>query len=177
MTELTLLGEGESFKRDACALIKKTDFFRDFSPGDVEYLATWVKAYAAPVGTYIFKEGSTTASLCFLVEGDISVFKETTPSEHLKIADISSGGTIGEMGIVDGHPLSASAIAASDSVVLLMTRTDFEDLVHAECALGVKLLWKISQIISMRLRQTTGLLAEISITQASFFKTERKKAD
>lgn len=177
MTELTLLGEGESFRQEACALIKKSDFFQDFSPGDIEYLSNWVKAYSAPVGTYIFKEGSTAASLCFLVEGDISIFKETTPTEHLKIADISSGGTIGEMGIVDGYPLSASAIAASDSIVLLMPRTDFEDLVHTQCALGVKLLWKISQIISMRLRQTTGLLAEISITQASFFKTEKKKAD
>ncbi|MDX1518787.1 MAG: cyclic nucleotide-binding domain-containing protein, partial [Gammaproteobacteria bacterium] len=155
-------------------LIARTDFFRDFAPGDIEFLATWVKAYKAPVGAYIFKEGSTAASLCFLVEGDISIFKETTPNEHLKIADISSGGTIGEMGIVDGNPLSASAIAASESVVLLMSRTDFEDLVHDRCALGVKLLWKISQIISLRLRQTTGLLAEISITQASFFKTEQR---
>ncbi len=175
MTDLILLGEGDGFKDKACELIKKTDFFRDFSPADIEFLSGWVKAYSAPSGTYIFKEGGTMASLCFLVDGDISIFKETTPNEHLKIADISSGGTIGEMGIVDGQPLSASAIAASDSTVLLMSRNDFEDLVHEQCALGVKLLWKISQIISLRLRQTTGLLAEISITQASFFKTERKQ--
>ncbi len=175
MTELTLLGEGDSFKEQACDLISRTDFFSDFPPGDIEYLANWVKAYSAPVGTYIFKEGSTSASLCFLVDGEISIFKETTPNEHMKIADISSGGTIGEMGIVDGKPLSASAIAASDSVVLLMSRNDFEDLVHDRCALGVKLLWKIAQIISLRLRQTTGLLAEISISQATFFKTEQKK--
>lgn len=175
MSELILLGEGESFLEETCELITKTDFFQDFAPGDIKYLANWVRAYSAPVGSYIFKEGSTKASLCFLVEGDISIFKETTPNEHLKIADISSGGTIGEMGIVDGHPLSASAIAASDSIVLLMSRTDFEDLVHDQCALGVKLLWKISQIISLRLRQTTGLLAEISITQASFFKTEPRE--
>lgn len=171
MSELQLLGEGDEFLDKACELIRKTEFFEDFSPADIRYFARWVKAYSAPVGTYIFKEGSTTASLCFLVEGDISIFKETTPSEHLKIADISAGGTIGEMGIVDGNPLSASAIAASDTIVLLMNREDFQDLVHDQCALGVRLLWKISQIISLRLRQTTGLLAEISITQASLSAT------
>ena len=175
MSELTLMGEGDTFRETTCKLIKKTDFFSDFAPGDIEYLSNWVKAYSAPTGTYIFKEGSTSASLCFLVKGDISIFKETTPNEHMKIADISAGGTIGEMGIVDGHPLSASAIATSDAVVLLMDRVDFEDLVHAQCALGVKLLWKISQIISLRLRQTTGLLAEISISRSNFFKPAESK--
>jgi len=174
MSELLLLGGGDSFRETTCKLIRKTDFFADFSPGDIEYIANWVKAYSAPVGAYIFKEGSASACLCFLVEGNISIFKETTPNEHMKIADITAGGTIGEMGIVDGNPLSASAIAAGDSVVLLMSREDFRDLVHDQCALGVRLLWKIAQIISLRLRQTTGLLAEISVTRAGFLPTTEK---
>jgi CRP-like cAMP-binding protein len=83
----------------------------------------------------------------------------------MKIADIKAGGTIGEMGIVDGRPLSASAIASTDSVILMITRADFSTLVKENGDLGVKLFWNIARIISMRLRQTTGLLAEISLTQ------------
>jgi len=165
MDGLILLGEGESSHETVCELIEKFNFFSDMDRSEIEMLAIWIKGYSAPVGSYIFKEGSTSASLCFIVEGDISIFKETTPGEHMKIADIRAGGTIGEMGIIDGRPLSASAIASKDSVVLMISRNDFRKLVKENGDLGVKLLWNIARIISMRLRQTTGLLAEISLTQ------------
>ena len=165
MNGLELLGEGESSHETVCELIEKFNFFSDLDRDEIELLAAWVKAYSAPVGSYIFKEGSTSAGLCFIVQGDVSIFKETTPDEHMKIADIRAGGTIGEMGIIDGRPLSASAIASKDSVILMITRNDFRNLVKENGNLGVKLLWNIARIISMRLRQTTGLLAEISLAQ------------
>jgi CRP/FNR family transcriptional regulator len=160
-----MLGEGESSHETVCDLIEKFKFFSDLDREEIKMLAVWLKAYSAPVGANVFQEGSTNACLCFIVEGDIAIFKETTPNEHLKIADIRAGGTIGEMGIIDGRPLSASAIASIDSVILMITRNDFRNLVKENGNLGVKLLWNIASIISMRLRQTTGLLAEISLTQ------------
>jgi len=165
MDGLEMLGEGESSHETVCELIEKFNFFSDLNRKEIDMLAAWLKAYAAPVGANVFQEGSTNACLCFIVEGDISIFKETTPNEHMKIADIMAGGTIGEMGIIDGRPLSASAIASTDSVILMITRNDFRNLVKKNGDLGVKLLWNIASIISMRLRQTTGLLAEISLTQ------------
>ena len=167
MNGLKLLGEDDASHETVCDLIETFNFFSDLDRNEIEVLGEWVKAYSAPVGTYIFKEGSTSASLCFIVEGDVSIFKETTPNEHMKIADIKAGGTIGEMGIVDGRPLSASAIASTASVILMIARSDFSNLVKKNGNLGVKLIWNIARIISMRLRQTTGLLAEISLTQIS----------
>ena len=164
MNGLKQLGEGESSHETVCDLIEKFKFFSDLERDEIEALAVWIKAYSASVGVSIFKEGSTSASLCFIVEGDISIFKETTPSEHMKIADIMAGGVIGEMGIIDGRPLSASAIASTDAVILMITRNDFRTLIKENGNLGVKLLWNIARIISMRLRQTTGLLAEISLS-------------
>ena len=85
----------------------------------------------------------------------------------IKVADIKAGGSIGEMGILDGEPVSASAIASVDSVVFTISGADFEKLVSENEKLGVKLLWKIGKIISLRLRRTTGLLAEISISKSN----------
>jgi CRP-like cAMP-binding protein len=70
------------------------------------------------------------------------------------------------MGILDDEPVSASAIATVDSVVFIITGPDFKKLVSENHALDVKLLWKIGKIISLRLRRTTGLLAEISIAKS-----------
>ena len=58
-------------------------------------------------------------------------------------------------------PLSASVIATQDSVVLMMTRLDFDRLVEQHHAIGVKLLRRIAVTISLRLRKTTGRLADL----------------
>jgi CRP/FNR family transcriptional regulator, cyclic AMP receptor protein len=100
-----------------------------------------------------------------IAEGEISIFKEISKSEHLKVADIKAGGSIGEMGILDEEPISASAIASISSIVFLISGGDFKKMVSENESLGVKLLWKIGKIISVRLRKTTGLLAEISISK------------
>ena len=167
MSEMKLINEGQASFDAVKEYLKKTQFFSDLEDTDISELSKWIRVYSAETGTNIFTEGSTDASLCFIAEGEVSIFKETSPSEFLKIADVIAGGTIGEMAIIDGRPLSASAIASINSTVLMVTRADFDKLVKENSELAVKLLWRIAQIISLRLRQTTGLLAEISLSQVS----------
>lgn len=167
MSEMKLVSEGAASFEAVKDFFGKTQFFSDLHDEDISKLVNWVRVYSASSGTSIFTEGSVDASLCFIAAGEVSIFKETTPSEFVKIADIHAGGTIGEMAIIDGRPLSASAIASKQTTVLMITRVDFDKLVKENSELGIKLLWRISQIISLRLRQTTGLLAEISLSQSN----------
>ncbi len=100
--------------------------------------------------------------LCIVVDGEINILKQTNPADdHIKIAEIKSGASIGEMGVVDGQPLSATAVTSKDSTVLIITRDDFQNLMKKNSNLGVKVLLKIAEIISVRLRHTTGRLADI----------------
>ncbi len=160
MSELKLLGEGESNRETIYELIEKSSFLADLEADEIEKLAQWMKAYSASMGTYILREGDENACLCIIVEGEIDIFKGATSDKHIKIASIPAGGTIGEMGVVDGEALSATAIASKDSVVLILSRTEFQNLVKSNDRLGIKLLWKLAKIISTRLRKTTGRLAD-----------------
>ena len=164
MNKLNLLGDGESIQGTVRALIEKTSFFSGLEHDEIEILTQWAKVYSALTGTFILKEGDEDTCLCIIMEGEIGIFKESTNNKHIKIANIMAGEVIGEMGIIDGEPFSASAIASEDSVILLITRTDFENLVKRHESLGNKLLWKIAKIISLRLRQTTVRLADILST-------------
>ncbi|MFT7459322.1 MAG: CRP/FNR family cyclic AMP-dependent transcriptional regulator [Planctomycetota bacterium] len=114
----------------------------------------------------LLKEGGENASLCIIVEGDVNIFKETTYNEHVKIAEIKKGASIGEMGVIDGQPLSASAVTSQDSIVLVMTPDDFNNLMEKNSNLGVKILLHLSRIISLRLRHTTTRLADLLATKA-----------
>ena len=161
MKELQLLDDGDSFRKATSKLIKESNFFSDFDHDEIELLSRWFKAYTADTGCVVLNEGDKSNCLCILIRGVINIFKGLPNDEQLKIADISSGESIGEMGIIDGEPFSASAIASKDSVVLLITREDFEDIVNQHGELGNKLLWKLARILTTRLRQTTKRLAAL----------------
>jgi CRP/FNR family transcriptional regulator, cyclic AMP receptor protein len=161
LKELHLLDDGDSFRKSAYKSIKESEFFSDFDDGDIEILARWTKAYSADTGCVVLNEGDKSNCLCIIIKGVINIFKGLPNDEQLKIAEITAGESIGEMGIIDGEPFSASAIASEDSIVLLITREDFEDIVNQNIELGNRLLWKLARILTARLRHTTKRLAEL----------------
>jgi len=159
LKELQLLDNGDSFRESAYKYIKESDFFSDLDDEEIKILARWTKAYSADTGCVVLNEGDKSNCLCIIIKGVINIFKKL-PDEHLKVAEVSTGESIGEMGIIDGEPFSASGIASEDSIVLLITREDFEDIINQNLELGNKLLWKLARILTSRLRHTTKRLAE-----------------
>lgn len=164
--EMSLLAESDDVHGRLHDLIAQSGFFSDLDRDEIAMLAIWIKAFSAPTGTMLLKEGGENASLCIIVEGDVNIFKETTYNEHVKIAEIKKGASIGEMGVIDGQPLSASAVTSQDSIVLVMTPDDFNNLMEKNSNLGVKILLHLSRIISLRLRHTTTRLADLLATKA-----------
>jgi len=65
------------------------------------------------------------------------------------------------MSALDGQPYSATAIAAESSVLILLTRDKLHRITEEYPRLGVKLLWKLTRLLSQRLRQTTGKLVDL----------------
>lgn len=161
MNENKPFPESKSVSTPVAVLIRKSDFFSGFDVAEIDILSQWIRACAFSAGTFILKEGNDENCLCILLEGTVDIYKNTEPDKHLKIASIRPGETIGEMGVVDGQPFSASVIASQDSVVLIITRQDFDTLTEQHEKIGIKLFKKIAATISARLRNTTGRLADL----------------
>lgn len=163
MPEMKLIADRTGSREIICELIEKSQFFSDLERDEIEMLAYWMKAFMAPAGTLVLKEGAENSScLCIIVEGKVNIFKQSEPNDdHVKIAEIESGASIGEMSVIDGKPLSASAISLTDATILIMTRDDFQNLLKKNSNLGIKILYRVAKLISERLRTTTGRLADL----------------
>jgi len=159
--EPALLADSDEVHGTLYDLIERAGFFTTLDRDEIVMLALWMKAYSAPTGTMLLEEGDPNASLNIIVDGEVNIFKETAYNEHVKIAEISKGDSIGEMGVIDGEPLSASAVTSQDTIVLVMTPVDFNNLMEKNSNLGVKILLHLSRIISLRLRHTTRRLADL----------------
>lgn len=157
---LELLGDGSAFKEELCDMIESVQIFSDFTRGEVEIVAGYARAYAADTGITIFHEGQKGAFMCIIIKGKIHIYKETLERDRKRVITIRAGRTLGEMSIIDDLPHSATAITAEPVTLVMIPKYSFEKLTKENPSLGVKIFWKLARLMSLRLRQTTGILLD-----------------
>jgi CRP/FNR family transcriptional regulator, cyclic AMP receptor protein len=157
---LELLGDGDAFRGELCSMIERTQMFKDFSRADIEHLARYARAYKVAKGKTIFREGQKAAFLCVIVDGVVDVIKKTDAHEPKKINSIRAGRSFGEMAVLDDMPHSATTVAADAVKLVMITKQKLEQLANDNPTLGVKVLWQLAKLMSLRLRQTTGSLVD-----------------
>jgi CRP-like cAMP-binding protein len=141
-------------------MLKSAKGFEDFNESDLACLAQHMKAYRVLGGNTIFRERDTNSYLCVLIEGRISVYKEDRNSEIKLLTTIPQGRIFGEVSVVDNFPHSASLIAESDVIIVLMSREGFRQCVNDNSIIGVRLLGLIVHLLCARLRSTSGQLVD-----------------
>jgi CRP/FNR family transcriptional regulator, cyclic AMP receptor protein len=146
--------------RARAELLDATRWANDFTWPEIESLAAHLTLVRKQRGESVFREGDRDPSLFVIAQGAIAILKNDAEEHEKLLARLGPGQTIGEMALLDGEPRSATARAAEDVVLLVLTRGGLDRLVDEKPRLGVKLLWKLARLLSQRLRQTSGALAE-----------------
>lgn len=158
---MELIGEGDSFKNELCEMIESAQMFNDFPRSDTEVIAAYARAYSVRKGSTIFKEGGKGSFMCLVVDGRVDVRKESEDGvTSRRITAIRPGKTMGEMALLDELPHSATTVAVEDTTLVLITKFHFDRLNEEHPALGNRILRKIAKLLSLRLRQTTGILSD-----------------
>ena len=157
---LDLLGDGDSFRDELCGMIENAPMFSSLSRHEVEILSEYMRGYRAKDGAIIFEEGSKGLFMCVLVEGRVDIFKDSPGDGKKKVAKVRPGKSMGEMSMLDGMPHSATSIASENCILLMLTKMSFENLSEEHPVLCNKLLTQIARLMSLRLRQTTGILLD-----------------
>ena len=157
---MELIGDGSKFFPEICRMIADSKIFDDLKWHDHEALAKHMKAYQASARTVIFREGDKGTFLCLVIKGKVAVIKEGIGREKKKVYTVTPGKIVGEMAIIDGQPRSASCVAQDDVILATLTKSNFLQLVEADPQLGVKILSKLANMLSMRLRRTSGMLVD-----------------
>lgn len=146
--------------RARAELLDATRWANDFTWQEIESLAAHLTVVRKAKDDSVFREGDRDPSLFIIAQGAIVILKQDAGEHEKLLARLGPGQTIGEMALLDGQPRSATARAAEDVVLLVITRAALDRVVEEKPRLGVKLLWKLARFLSQRLRQTSGALAE-----------------
>lgn len=158
---LEQLGSGSSYADEIGNMLERADMFRDFSRAEIDQLAQYIQAYSAPKGSIVLREGNRESYMFVVAEGKLDILKRAASCpEDTKIATVRAGKTVGEMSLIDGLPHSATAVVVESAKLLLMTKRNFEQFIDCCPETGVKVLRKMANLMSLRLRQTSGVLLD-----------------
>jgi CRP-like cAMP-binding protein len=150
---------GQNIKQRA-ELLDQTRWANEFSWPEIETFAFYMQIQKAAKGVYICHEGSEDNSMFIIAKGMVNILKEGADKKQKVIANLGPGQTLGEMSLLDGEPRSANAVAASDLVLLTLSKPSLEMLIHEKPALAVKFVIKLARLMSQRLRMTSGVLVD-----------------
>jgi CRP-like cAMP-binding protein len=109
-------------------------------------------------GQIIFKQGDLDICMYDIQRGKVGVYSAYGTPEEKLIAELTEGQTVGEMGMIERVPRSATAVALDDTTILGEIRED--DLKDYFLKQPEKLLL-IMRDLSSHLRETDAKLAGV----------------
>jgi len=115
-------------------------------------------------GTVLIQEGaSNTGHMLLILRGEAVVQNESLKkADALTLSTLTTGHIVGEMGLFDDGPRSATCTAVTEMDVAILALDSLSTLISHEPAVGCKLLAALLQRISARLRNTTQKLRALT---------------
>ncbi len=157
---LHLVTDKEEARSRLEATLTNSAFFGHFEFEDVQILTSFLPVFRVDKGDGVYVEGGRRAGyMCIVVEGSLDIVKDTEKGNSRRIAIAKIGDTIGEMSLIDGRPHSATAIAREPVLLAVLTGEKLEYICNEYPAIGIKLLRKVSEVLSLRLRDANVDLA------------------
>jgi len=145
----------------AARLLVTASALDDLTLADAFKVVAYMRPKRIAAGTVFIQEGEVKQNdyMLLVLEGDIAVENELPGlQESMVVNIIGPGHLIGEMGVLDGSPRSATCTATTQIYAAVLSRTALMRLLKDEPRVGARLLLAISKRMADRLRDTTRKL-------------------
>lgn len=122
----------------------------------------------------IFRQGDPADCMYTVRSGAVAVVLDYGGPDETKLTELRAGQYLGEMGLLDSDPRSATAVSLSDDTVLeRIAESDFQDFFDE----NPELLLSLLQQMSSRLRRITRDYAGACRTVADVVEAEKARQD
>jgi len=142
------------------SVLSRVPIFSGLSETELKFVSDRAIAKRYAQGELIFSEGDPCPGLYVVESGSVRIFKTSAGGREQVLTIEHPGNSVAELPVFDGGNYPASASAASDCVLLFISRNDFRALCmeHPEVAL------KVLRMVGLRLRRLVGIIEELSFS-------------
>jgi hypothetical protein len=137
-------------------LLRPLSMFAGLGDGELRKIARLFVQKLYRPGDQVFARGQIGDEAYVVLRGKINIqLEENAPA----IAQLGDGKIFGELAFLDGAPRAAYAVAIQPSILLVMKRAAFADLVRREPSLGMMVMRNLAQDLAVKLRGVNDALS------------------
>ncbi|OGW17145.1 MAG: hypothetical protein A3K09_00115 [Nitrospinae bacterium RIFCSPLOWO2_12_FULL_47_7] len=114
-------------------------------------------------GQILFAEGGFSDCAYIIESGKLEISKRDKNGGKKVVGVLSDSEIVGEMGLIDGSPRSATATALENTTVSIISKDHFENLYRS----NPRALMPILKVLTVRLRNTSRLVLELGVLEHS----------
>jgi CRP/FNR family transcriptional regulator, cyclic AMP receptor protein len=136
--------------------------FRFLADEEIETFCAYLDLRVFPADAILMTEGEAGDFMGFLVKGRLAVKKETSfAGKYILLAIIDPGSMVGEISMMNQCRRIATVTATEESQLLILTSHRLNELIEREPRLGIKIMRRIIQVLSLRLQGADDRLVKL----------------
>lgn len=153
-------------------ILSKVPAFSGLSARELKEVAAIVHKREYRAGEPVFTQGDPGLGMYIIQEGEVTISLSGKETEERELAVLSDGDFFGELALIDESPRSANARCKTDCILIGFFRPDLFELIEKKNQLGIKIIFKLAEIVSQRLRTTDK---ELSKTKSQLERLQAEK--
>ena len=139
-------------------LLRPLSMFTGLGDGELRKVARLFVQKLFRAGDQVFAKGDSGDEAFIVLRGKISIqLEKDTPA----VAQLGDGKIFGEMAFLDGAPRAAFAVATQPSILLVMKRAAFAEVVRREPNLGMMVMRNLAQDLAVKLRSVNDTITSL----------------
>jgi CRP-like cAMP-binding protein len=142
--------------------------FAELNEAEREEIATIVDKKEFLKDNIISGQNGSSGQLFVVKEGEAKVVREIRDNQHQTMGKLKSGEFIGRLSFIDGQKHPTKVVSTTDSVVLSISRNDFNELARKNPTLCRKILIPITATLCSYLRMLNSKVNDLTeyVTQS-----------
>ena len=141
--------------------LRSVAIFKDLDKNELEIVSKHVFEQSVKKDSVLFAEGMPGELLYIIMSGCVEIIKKTKDNEQIVLATLGVNDIVGEMSLIDSEPRSATVITSEDSVLLVIKKQSFNEILQSDPRTAAKILMVLLKVFSRRLRMTDKKIEEI----------------
>jgi diguanylate cyclase (GGDEF)-like protein len=146
---------------DVIDFLKRVDIFSLLSNEEITIIVEYLHTVEIEEGQPLFREGEAGHELFIVKSGKIRVSIRLKDGKEKEITEFKPGDFFGEMSIFEDAPRSATCYATQPSQLFTLLDSDFYTLIQSHPSMAIKIMYRMSNITTRRLRNTGEFLSDM----------------
>lgn len=160
------------FKRDSSTRslrqkLCENILFKDLNSRELRLVENIVNLRTYRPSEVIFRQGDAGVGMYIISKGRVNIYVEevdpaTGEIETTQVTTLNEGDFFGDLALVDpNNRRSASAIASEETKLIGFFKPDLVEIGQRNPSAGVKILWRLGEVLGVRLRETTTKITDL----------------